>query len=70
MSEQSRVVVEGVFKLFNDEGVKKKLEVMTKWEAMVDDIRNPGEDWGDRINAVLSLGKSYKVRIVVEEVSG
>jgi hypothetical protein len=57
-----------VYKLFNDKSVRKKLTVMTKWDAMIDDARNPEDDFTERLEAFLKLGKSYRIRITVEEV--
>ncbi len=61
--------VEGVFLLYDDESVKKKLTVMSKWDAMIDDARNPDIDWSEMTEEYLQVGKSYKVKIIIEEIT-
>ena len=52
--------------LFDDDSVKEKLRVMSKWDAMFDDSRNPDEDFGERVENMFQLGKTY--RITIEEI--
>ena len=56
--------------LFDDESVKKKLDVMYKWDAIMDDSRNTEipDDVAEQLDAVLELGKRYKISIKIEEV--
>ena len=56
------------FTLYNDASVRKKLGVMTKWDAMIDDGRNPETDFAERAEAFLKLGKSYKITFIIEEI--
>lgn len=63
------MLFEGVFKLFRDMSVREKLKVMTRWEAMLDDARNPDFDWAEQIEKSLKLGKSYRVTLKIEEMS-
>ena len=60
---------EAVITLFDDDSVKEKLTVMTKWEAMMNDARNETVLDGDKIDEFLQLGKTYKVTLIVEEFS-
>jgi hypothetical protein len=60
--------MEGIYTLHDDEGVRKKLTVMSKWDALLDDARNPTSDFAERLEALLKLGKSYRVTMTVEEV--
>jgi hypothetical protein len=58
----------GTFTLHDDAAVREKLTVMSKWEAMMDDARNrDGDDVGDRVEALLVPGRTY--RVTVEEVT-
>lgn len=61
--------IEIVLTLFDDESVKRKLTVMSKWEAMNDDARNPHSDMADRVEALVQFGKTYKFTLTVEEVA-
>jgi len=57
-----------IWTLFDDDSVKKKLKVMDKWDAMMDDSRNPECDIAEQVEKFLELGKSYRVTISFEEV--
>lgn len=59
-------VLSAVYTLHDDESVRKKLSVMSKWEAMTDDSRNPEEDFEKTVEDFIKLGKSY--RVIVQEV--
>ncbi len=61
--------MEWVFTLYDDESVRKKLEVMSKWDAVMDDSRNPETDIMETIEAMLELGKRYKLSVYLEEIS-
>lgn len=62
--------LEETFILFDDESVKEKLTVMSKYEVILDDERNPiTKEWEDEINKVLELGKTYKLIFIVEEIN-
>lgn len=50
--------------LFDDDHLRRKLDVMTKWDAMVDDGRNPDDDFAERVEAFLKFGKRYQIVIV------
>lgn len=63
-----KLELSGLFDLHDDASNREKLTVMTKWYALMDDERNPGDDWCDRIDAILELGKSYRLTIIVEEL--
>lgn len=53
-----------VFDLFDDDAVRKKLTVLSKWDAMTDDGRNAdGEDMAERLEAMLRLGRRYRVTV-------
>ena len=50
--------------LFDDESVRKKLTVMSKWDAAFDDARNETEtDFGEQVDAFMQLGHTYRVTI-------
>jgi hypothetical protein len=53
-----------VWTLFNDVSTTKKLEVMSKWDAMCDDERS--YDPTEGVEIFLKVGKTY--RITVEEI--
>lgn len=57
---------EEIYTLFPD--IVSKLTVMSKWDAMLDDSRNPESDFAERIEEFLKLGKRYKVTIIFEEI--
>lgn len=59
--------VSATLTLFDDAAVREKLKVMTRWEAMTDDARNPA-DLADRVEALLAPGRTY--RVTIEEVPG
>ena len=56
--------------LIDDESVRKKAEVMYKWDAMMDDSRNVSipADLCEQIDEFLEFGKSYKIVIGIEEI--
>lgn len=57
--------------LFDDESVHKKLTVMDKVDAMMDDERNWSDDYiedNEAIEKFLQFGKSYKITITYEEL--
>ncbi len=61
----------GLFILHDDASVREKLTVMSMWEAMMDDARNveppySGADFAEQIEAIMELGKTY--RVTIEEV--
>lgn len=64
------ISTEGIYTLFDDASVREKLKVMDKWDVMLDDSRNPTSDLLERVDAVLELGKSYRIRIdvTIEEI--
>ena len=54
--------------LYDDESVKEKLKWMTKWDAMIDDSRNPEVNIVEQVEDFLQLGKSYKITLKVDEI--
>lgn len=58
---------EFTLKLYDDEHVKRKLEVMSCLEAMFDDIRNPIPKSFAFFNDELPLGKSIKITFELVE---
>ena len=54
--------------LFDDASVRKKLEVMSKWEAFVDDARNPDAEIEEAVSDLMQPGKRYKMTFVLEEM--
>jgi len=54
--------------LFDDDSVKKKLEVMSKWDAIIDDERNQMDDIDGQVNQLLQLGKKYRFTLIVEVI--
>lgn len=48
--------------------IDEKLTVMSVWEAVVDDARNPESDMDEKISAFLKPGKKYRLTITVEEM--
>lgn len=50
--------------LFDDASVKEKLTVMSKWDAMIDDSRNPENDFEERVEAMLKPNKKYVVVVL------
>ncbi len=55
--------------LYDDESVRKKLEVMDKWDALIDDGRNLHvTDIVGPINEFLELGGTYKITLIIEKV--
>jgi hypothetical protein len=55
-------------RLFNDESTRHKLQVMDKWNAMIDDARNDPPDVADEVEAFLKLGRTYLVTITIQEI--
>jgi len=53
------------FKLFDDDSVREKLTVMSKWEVVFDDARNTNipNDITERIEDYLRLGESYRLTL-------
>ena len=66
----AKVEMSEVYTLYDDASVRKKCRVMDKWEAMLDDSRNPTDDFTERVEDLLQFGRSYRVTIVIEEVVG
>lgn len=54
--------------LFDDASVHKKLEVMDKWSALLDDSRNAETDMAEQVEEALQLGKTYRITIKIEEI--
>jgi hypothetical protein len=54
--------------LYDDESVRKKLTVMGKWDAMMDDSRNPDIDIYAMVDEFVELGGTYKITLIIEEV--
>ena len=54
--------VETIWTLFDDESVRKKCTVMSKWDAMLDDSRNP-DNFGEDVEKFLEFGHKYKISI-------
>jgi hypothetical protein len=61
-------VWDSVYKLFDDEGVNKKLEILSKYDTMLDDSRNPLDFVGEEIDKLLEVGKCYRFKLYIEEV--
>jgi hypothetical protein len=55
-------------KLYDDESVRKKLTVMDKWDAMMDDSRNPHIDVSGKVDEFVELGGTYKITLIIEKV--
>ncbi|MDQ3329123.1 MAG: hypothetical protein M3552_00490 [Planctomycetota bacterium] len=55
------ILYTGDLTLFDDESVREKLTVMTKWDAMLDDDRNP--DLPSEDDAMFELGGTYRFTI-------
>ena len=55
--------------VFDDASVRKKITVMSLFEACLDDSRNTDvpNDLSDRLDEGLEFGKSYRVKISIEE---
>ena len=69
MSNNKAICVwNSVYKMFDDESVNKKLTVLSKYEAILDDGRNPFDDVETKIEDILELGKCYRFVMTVEEV--
>lgn len=72
MSERHKASrVRFVCMLADDASTREKLEVMSKFEAMLDDSRNTGVpgDLADQIDEHLEPGKFYRVTIQIEEIT-
>lgn len=69
MSDLPRLELSEIMTLFDDESVREKLTVMSKWEAVCDDGRNPRDELTEeKVNDFLVLGKTYKVTLTLEEM--
>lgn len=68
MKDGKTLTVSDTYTLHDDESVREKLTVMSKWDVLHDDGRNPTIDPDDKIEAFLQLGKTYRLTIVLEEV--
>jgi len=56
-------------RLFDDESVREKLTVMSKWDAVLDDLRNPVDEKKlDELEDFLHLGESYDVEFFVRRI--
>lgn len=66
MLEKTTEVCIGKYTLYDDASVKKKLEVMGKWDAMIDDSRNPWDisEFYDTMDNFLEIGGNDNHRIV------
>jgi hypothetical protein len=56
-------------KLHDDESVREKLTMMTKWDAIADDSRNETPDIAQKVEDFLELGKEYVFELVIQEVT-
>jgi hypothetical protein len=54
--------------LYDDESVRKKLTVMGKWDAILDDSRNPSIDVSRMVDEFMELGGTYKITLIIEKV--
>ncbi len=52
------ITTDDVLTLYCDDSVRKKLTVMSRWDAMLDDARNPTSDFAERVVEFLRLGQS------------
>lgn len=57
-----------IYTLYDDDSTREKLTVMSKWQAMVDDERNPKSDFAEEIEAFLQPGKTYRLTMKFQEV--
>jgi hypothetical protein len=64
----NHLTFEFVAKLFDDESTRKKLEVMEKWNAIIDDERNGCPDMSEAVEQLLQLGKTYRFAFSIEEI--
>lgn len=55
--------VDAVFTLYDDEAVREKLTVMTRWEALVDDGRNSADVFAEALEVLLVPGSTYRVTV-------
>ena len=66
----NRITFSDNFTLYDDASNHKKLKVMSKWEAMLDDERNdPVNDFSEEVEKFMEFGKTYEVTITFEEVN-
>jgi hypothetical protein len=56
------------YTLFDDDSVRKKITILSKWDAMLDDQRNPCSNFEQELEKFLTLGKSYQIEIIVKEL--
>jgi len=54
--------------LFDDASCRKKFEVMSKWEVMLDDSRNVEPDIDGELDDILQFGRKYRVTMIVEDI--
>jgi hypothetical protein len=54
--------------LYDDASTRAKLAVMDKYDAMLDDGRNPTTDFAERVETVLTPGRKYRVYCLIEDV--
>lgn len=67
MSEPLRRLIGNPHTLFDDEWPRKKSALMSKWEVLEDDGRNPETHFDlEKFEEFLQWGKTY--RVIIEEV--
>jgi hypothetical protein len=54
-----------VYTLFPDSFMKEA--VMTKYDIMLDDARNPENGFAEEVEKFLEYGKTYRITIKIEE---
>jgi hypothetical protein len=62
------MTIEGVYTLFDDESTRKNHIVMSKWEIMMDDSRNPEIDMTEIVEKFVQFGGKYRIIISLEEL--
>jgi len=67
-ARNNQLVVPWTACLFDDESVKEKLTVIDKWEAMLDDSRNPKSDMAEQFEKFLKLGHKYEIVLIVKDL--
>lgn len=70
VSSGKKIEFEYNLELFDDDSLKEKLKVMSKWDAMFDDSRNKQvpDNTDEQVDAFCQLGKKYNIKISLEEV--
>jgi hypothetical protein len=70
MSQKSIELNYGEHTLYNDESVWKKLQFMDRFDAMVDDARNPTEpaDFSQTVDEFLEFGGTYEIKLVLTKI--